>query len=389
MRLTSLVICLCCVMGLVATRGADAGQFLVRAGDDWSQLKPKLRPGDEIILMPGNHRAARFEDLAGEEGKPITIRSADPKRISTVTAADIGIHLIRPKHIHIEKLAIIGGKRGGIIIAGDTTSRAERISIVDVYVSKTGDEGEQSGVRLERTDHATLKNCRIEAWHRAGVHVHASTDIALTGVQFVASPGTADEYGAIVDGASASVIFQQCRFGFGVATAIALGSKDTGAVPAIQTTDPPSKPAELPVLAEGITVERCLAKRNGTFISFGSCSGVLVRANTLVDCGTAYEVTEPPTGYGQVRSSTFLANLITWSPSAMKSFCVVRGGAEPKGLVLEANLWYSLEISLAKEALGEFKGTIKSDQIVNVDPKLDGYDRPQEEKAKGFGWSSV
>ena len=377
------------VVATLCATAADAAQFLVRAGDDWSTLKPKLKPGDEIILMPGKHRSVRFEDLAGEEGKPIVIRSPDEKAISTIFATEIGIHLVRCKYIRVDHVAISGGKRAGIVVAGDGDGRSSHIMLDSVYVTKTGDEGEQCGVRIERVDHVTMKDCRIEAWHRAGVHIHGSTDVALNGVQFVASPATADEYAAVIDGASSSVMFQRCRFGAGIGTSIALGPTGTGALPSTSTGPDGSEPKEKPVLVDGVTVERCLSKRNGTFISYGSCSGALVRANTIIDAGCAYSVLEPPKAFAQVRSATFLANLIAWSPGAMKSFCKVHPGADPAGLVVETNLWYSAELPLAKPILGEFLGTLKAEQMMTVDPNLDGYDRPREEKAQSFGWTSA
>lgn len=377
---------------LISTLGAtaaDAAQFLVRAGDDWSALKAKLKPGDEIILMPGKHRSVRFEDVAGEEGKPIVIRSPDEKAISTIFATDIGIHLVRCKYIRIDHVAISGGKRAGIVVTGDGEGRSSHIVLDSVYVTKTGDEGEQCGVRLERVDHVTMKDCRIEAWHRAGVHIHGSTDVALNGVQFVASPATADEYAAVVDGAASSVMFQRCRFGAGIGTAIALGPTGTGPVPIIATGVDGPEPKEKPALANAVTVERCLSKRSGTFLLLGSCDGALVRANTIIDAGCAYTVTEPPKGFAQVRNATFLANLIAWSPGAMKSFCKVNPGADATGLVVETNLWHSAELPMARQLLGEFLGTLKSEQLMTVDPNLDGYDRPREEKAQGFGWTSA
>lgn len=382
-------------VALVLGVPAQAGQFLVRAGDDWSNLKDRLKPGDEVILMPGKHRAARFEDLAGEEGKPIVIRSADERAMATIVANDVGLYLLRAKHVRIDHVAVVGGKRAGVIVAGDRETRSEHVMLTTVFVTKTGDEGEQCGVRFDRVDHATMKDCRVEAWHRAGVHVHGCTDIALNGVQFVGSPATDDQFGIAIDGATSSIIVQRCRFAAGVGTSIALGPPGLSAPPPTPSGDgagepkPGETPGEKPVLVEGVTVERCLSKRNTTFISFGSCSGALVRANTIIDASCAYAFTEPPKEYGQVRSSTFLANLIVWSPGTLKSFCKVGPGADPKGLVLEANLWHSAELPMATSTLGAFSGTLKAEQILDLDPKLDGYDRPREEKAQNYGWTSA
>jgi hypothetical protein len=73
----------------------------------------------------------------------------------------------------------------------------------------------------------------------------------------------------------------------------------------------------------------------------------------------------------------------------MKSFAKAGGGSVPAGLSVENNLWYSAELPAALPLLGEFLGTVKSEQTLDIDPKLDGYDRPIEERAKLFGWTSA
>ncbi len=374
-----------CVLGL--SMPAAAAQYLVRPGDDWSKLKERLKPGDEVILMPGTHRGARFDDLCGEPKNPIVIRSPDPKTVSTIVADDVGILLRRPKWVRIENIVISDARRAGIVIAGDAEGRATNISLLNVYVAKTGDFAEKAGISIDQTDHMTLKDCRIEAWYQSGVHISASTDIALSAVQFVGGANTPDEYGVAIDGGSASVILERCRFSPGIGTAIAIGLAETGVLPAPLTLKEGEKPTPR-FLAEGITVERAIVKRAKRFVAFGSCANTLVRANTIIDPETAYAVLEPPIGFAHITGSSFLANLITWLPGTLKKFSTIAGGADAKGLSVEANLWNSAELPAARSILGDFVGTMKSEQILDVDPKLDGYERPQTEAARSFGHTS-
>jgi hypothetical protein len=372
---------------------AVATQHLVRAGDDWSVLKDRVKPGDEIILMPGKHREVRFDGLKGEANRPITIRSAssDARNLATIAAVDVGIHLVDAEHVRIEHLLITGGRRAGVIVSGSDGGRSKHIALTSIYVAKTGDMAERSGLLIDRTDHMTVKDCRFEAWHKAGVHIRGASDIALVNAQFVGSPSTPDEFGVLIDGRTSSVILQRCRFAPGIATAIALGPADGSAAPAA-SADPANANApttESPVLVDGVTIERCLAKRPGTFITFGSVANALVRANTVVDAGVGYAFVEAQRGFAPVRGSTLLANLIVWTPGVMKSFAKAGGGSVPAGLSVENNLWYSAELPAALPLLGEFLGTVKSEQTLDIDPKLDGYDRPIEERAKLFGWTSA
>ncbi|MDZ4755951.1 MAG: right-handed parallel beta-helix repeat-containing protein [Phycisphaerae bacterium] len=395
-RLTHPLLVALAVMGAaLSVQTAAATQHLVAAGDDWSKLKEKLKPGDEIILMPGNHKGARFDDLAGEPGKPIVIRSPDPKTVSRIDADDVGIYLVRPRWVRIQNIFIVDARRAGIIIAGDAKQRSSNISIVNVYVAKSGDLAEKAGIRIEFADHVAFADCRVEAWHRAGIHVHASTDVALVGVQLLGGPLTDDVYGVAIDGGSSSVILERCRFGREIGTAVAIGLSDTDTPPAPPTpaatpgsASGPVDPSAPVYLAEAVTVERSIVDHVKTFIAFGSCANVLVRANTVVEPQTAYALFEPPAGYAQITGSSFLANLMQWTPGSLKRFSFAGGGVDPKGLSVETNLWSSAELPLAKSLLGDFVGTVKSEQVLNVDPKLDGYQRPMNDAAKIFGHTS-
>ena len=87
----------------------QAKQHLVRAGSNWEMLEKKLRPGDEIILMPGVHRAATLDNLRGTEARPIVIRSVDPRLGAKIRAEGYGLRLVNPRHVRVENLIIDGG----------------------------------------------------------------------------------------------------------------------------------------------------------------------------------------------------------------------------------------------------------------------------------------
>ena len=48
---------------LLLAQAAGATQHLVSPGEDLELLDERLKPGDEIILMPGQHRPGRPTDL--------------------------------------------------------------------------------------------------------------------------------------------------------------------------------------------------------------------------------------------------------------------------------------------------------------------------------------
>lgn len=46
-----------------------ADQHLVSSGQEWSRLAGVVRPGDEIVLLPGVHRPATLFGLPGGAGR--------------------------------------------------------------------------------------------------------------------------------------------------------------------------------------------------------------------------------------------------------------------------------------------------------------------------------
>jgi hypothetical protein len=377
-------------LGLAAV--GEATQHLVRPGDDWSKLKDKIRPGDDIVLMPGKHRPAAFDDLAGERDRPIVIKSPDPRTLSEIEATDIGLLLRRPKHVRIENLVVVGGRRACIAIEGDPDRRGIDVELRNVYAAKSGDLAERACIRLAHLDQVIVRNNRVEGWHRTGLHITGCNTVFVEKSQFVGSPNTPDRYGIAIDGGSDAVRIQACRFSPGIGTAVAIGV--AGIEPRTAASSPAAKPTEeteeptREALASNVSVERCLAERPGALVAFGSCRDVIVRANTVIDPKTGYELTEIPPDTAKTSGVVLIANLLSWAPGALESLASVAGGAAPKGVTLESNLWHSLELPAARKRLGEFAGTVAGDQLMNIDPQFDGYFRVRNEAAKGFGFDA-
>lgn len=59
--------------------GARAADVSVDGPDDLSRALRKADPGDVLLLAPGTYGAVTIKDRQGASGRPITLRSADPK----------------------------------------------------------------------------------------------------------------------------------------------------------------------------------------------------------------------------------------------------------------------------------------------------------------------
>lgn len=369
------------VVALAATGVADATQHLVRAGDDWSKLTERLQPGDEIILMPGNHRGARLEGVAGTADKPVVIRPADVRSPVRIDADEIGIHLIRPKHVRIEAVVVVGAKRAGVIIEGAADAPAESIDLKSVYVANTGDRGEKDAIRVVHAKEVSIDTCRVESWHRAGVHVHASEGVTIRQCEIIAGARTPDRMGIAIDGASRDVIVERTRFGQGQVIAVAIGLPESDSVPPLPPATAGSPP---PALADSVVVERCLSERPERFVAFGSCRATTVRANTIVSPTALWEVAAVPKGWSPP-NATVVSNLTVWEPATLRRFALAAPGSEPAGIAVEVNLWWSAELAATRSMLGDFVGSVHADQVTTVDPRLDTLFNPRTEAARAFG----
>ena len=375
----------------LVTTPAFAAQHLVRAGDDWSKLKDKVKAGDDIILMPGKHKGATIDGLTGSADKPISIRSADLRVPVVIEADSVGILLRSPRHVRIESVVVMNAKRTAIHIEGTEAAPAEDIRLRSVYVAKTGDHGERDAIRIEHARGVSIDRSRVESWYRAGIHVHASRDVTVTATEWVGGAQSPDLFCVAIDGGSKNVRIDHCKFGLGTGIAVAIGIADTETVPTPPTAeakpDPNASPTALttPALADSITIEHCISDHQKRFIALGSCRTLLVRANTILSPVAAWEVAATPKGWCPPTDVTILSNLITWEPGSMQRFSFAATGAEPLGISIEANLWWSIELPAAKSLLGEFVGVVKAPQVLDRDPKLDNYFQPREEAAKSFG----
>jgi hypothetical protein len=376
------------VAALVVAAEAEATQHLIRAGDDWSKLESKLQPGDEIILMPGTHRGAVLKGVAGTAEKPILIRPADRRVPVRIDATDVGIHLVSPSYITIESVAVVGATHTGVLIEGTKDAPAKQVMLNGVFVANTGDKGAADGIRIAHAESVTLDKCRIEGWHRAAVHVHAARDVAVRQVDFVGGAKSPERYGVAIDGESRNVTVERSKFGQGIVMALAIGLPESDSLPSLPP--PPDKQPEKqpeegpPALAESVLVERCISERAARFVALGSCRDTVIRANTILSPTAVWEVAATAPGWC-APDATFVSNLIFWEPGTLQRFALAAPKSVPAGIDIEVNLWWSLELAAAKATLGEFVGTVRSPQVLDVDPALDNFFEPRTAEAKAFG----
>ena len=123
------------VAALAVTSAAHATQHLVRAGHPWDRLANQVKPGDEIILMPGVHRPTTLTGLTGTKDAPIVIRGLDPKAPVTIEAERYGLRLRDPYGVRLANLRIVGARINGIIIEDTRADVVEATAVRDRILS--------------------------------------------------------------------------------------------------------------------------------------------------------------------------------------------------------------------------------------------------------------
>ena len=401
-----------------------AETYEVNPGDDWSQLGPRLKAGDEVLLLDGVHVPAAFEGLAGEAGRPIVFRPKDPRALVQIKPDREGIKLLDCRHLRIERIAIRSARRAGVVVEGSEAGRSEDIALHDIYVLGTVGLSEQAGLLATRTDRLDLRRSRFENCAGAAVHLESVRFATLETLQLRASPPTRPTFGLLAVGDCEELDCTDLWIAGEFAVGVSLGAKDavsrrsrertvadvpppasvrreteTSPPPDPGSSEPPAAtPAQGPdetaalgprVRAAGIS--QCLIRGVGAAFELGSCELVEMRNCSIIEpTSSVLVLVRPPKERPPLRAN-FRENLVTWRPGSITRFAAVVGGTDIAGLRLGPNLWWSEELPSALPLLGPepqfFPGTLDVPQTIDLDPALDPRGRTTTPAAKIFGRS--
>jgi hypothetical protein len=385
---------------LVACAGAGraaATQHLIRAGDDWTDIEARLRPGDEVILMGGRHRPAVLNDLRGSEDRPIVIRGLDPNDPPIIDANRYGIRINRPRFVHIRNLVIRGATINGITLDGAlhpvtgadpgmTADVSGHVVISNVAIQNTGPRGLRHAIVLRRLDNVTIDSCHIEGWAGSAVEVTACNEVDIEDSVMIGQAEHDQLSGVRVRAGSFGVEIRGCTFRNTGDQGVCIG----GGSKLADFREPPAADVEPGSLfeAEAVIVDRCVFFGSRCAVAFVNCHVATVRNCTIVAPTTAVvsvraEQADPR--FGAALRCQFGNNIVRWNPDELKSLTHLGRGANTAGVSLEQNLWWAPGWLEIQDDLGPFPGEAQFPQITDVDPELDDAGRPQAEAARILG----
>lgn len=389
-------------VGHLCLHSVWATQHLVSPGQDWQQLAARMRPGDEIILMPGRHRPATLNRLQGERDNPITIRGLDPKRPPVIAASRYGLVLHQPQHVVIENIVITGATIAGLVVddldptaepnshepAPPTPRKPWRANLVirNVSVTNTGPQGKRHAIELSGLQDVRIHDVHIEGWGGSGLELIGCHGVSVESCRFIALNDYSQLHAIQVRAGSERVNITQCHFQ-GIAEAVVV----LGGLSQLREFRP-----EIPLDADSrshyearhIQLQRCTFLGGACPIVLAHCDDTLIRNSTFIRPRYAVLGTTPePTDHriAPARRATFGGNLVVWEPGDLRRLVAVAPNDDAQSFVFEQNLWWSTEPSERRARLGKLPGARQIEQITDLDPKLDDELRPTEPKAAQLG----
>jgi hypothetical protein len=375
---------------LAVSTSARATQHLVRAGHPWQQLTKKVRPGDEIILMPGVHRPAFLKDLRGTKDAPIVIRGLDPRAPTQIEADRHGIRLRDPYSVRLANLHIIGARINGIHIErvnGDDASKpVGRIEMENVRIERTGPRGQRHALLLDGLEDVTIENCSFEGWAGSAMEIVGCRFVTISGCRLLGKEDYQQRTGIRLRAGTTDATIGLCRFENTGDQGISIGGGSE--LDEFVEAPPEDAPGGTLFEATRVNVNRSVFIGAECAVSFVNCSSAQVTYCTIAHPRRAIvsvrnEQADPR--FSPASNCRFGHNLVTWKAGSLASLTHLGPGAVTTGISLQENLWWSPDFQEMQASLGAFPGTAQFDQITNVDPELDEELKPMVVGAEIFG----
>lgn len=406
-----------------------ATHHLISPGQSWPPAAKNLRPGDEILLLPGEHRPALLQGIYGEEARPVVIRSADLKNPSVIRGGHVALQLSDCRHIVVRNVIIsestlcgllIDDKQGDLVdqllapaVVSTTPNTAlpqlsasadaaitgasapdsdplDHITIDSVTIRRIGPQGARHGMSIVGQQSVTVTGCTFEAWGGAAVEIMASRNVLVRQCALTGAPDHSQFDGIQVRGGSEAVRIEANTFTNAGVHAVRVGGR--------------SKPEEFrPPLAEHsdaagtetvfesarVTVMHNVILGSDCAVALSHARKCQVRNNTIIDprqmvFAAAREHEQPR--FGDLDACAILGNLITWrSGGSLSGLFLSTRPITRDQLALDVNLWWTDDCNERHGPLAQFPIEDHAEQLWEVDPLLDDQLQPRTDDAQLYG----
>jgi len=370
---------------------ATGTQHLVSPGDNWERLASRLRPGDEVILLPGRHASASFGDLHGTSNEPIVIRGFSAEHPATIAALNFGIELVRPQFVILRDLKVESATKCGISISGRGEDRTlgepwyAGVRIQRVAVSSTGDYEDGIAIQIDGIRQCMIEDLTCDGWGAVGLDIVASSDITIERALFSGAEGFEQTFGVRIRGGSHTVIVSRSQFRAITDAPVSIGGSSFRS----EFPERLMSQAEAQAVFEAaqVTLSQCLIEGGMCGVRVASSSRCAIQACTIVDqqyWSIRLDEDKDSEPLARTRGLQVAQSLFTSAAEDFETPFRIDGELADDALALEDNLWWFPSVEPM-----ELAGQVLFPQVVMVDPLLDGNRAPGSAAARQYGAAAL
>lgn len=368
-------VCLC----LLIVSNTAARDVVVGTDAELLAALQQARPGDQILVRPGEYRGGVYASLQGEPGRPIVIASLDPAR-PAILQGRTGLHIAGARHVTLRGMSVRGSTTNGINIddAGQRDRPAEGIRIESCTVLDTGPRGNTDGIKLSGLRGFVITDCIIAGWGGSAIDMVGCHDGLIERSRIDGKPGFEQATGIQMKGGTSNILVRQNQFRNAGSRALNVGGS-TG----MAYFRPPDATAE----ARDITIEHNVIRGSDAAVAFVGVDGAFFRRNTVI-APTRWvfrilQETRDPR-FAKCGNVRFERNLIVY-PRALRTIVNIGPDTLPQTFVFDGNWWWCSDGPTAPPDLP----TRETNAILGDDPQLpddpDAFPFPANRAARDVG----
>lgn len=318
---------------------AIAADHAVRNTQEFTAALRAARPGDRILLAPGEYRGGiDHRGLRGEKNAPILIAAADPEKPPVIRASGSGLHLISPAYVELRHLIIEGASGNGLNIDDGAGAPAQHLLLSHITVRDIGPKGNSDGVKLSGVDDFVIEHCRIETWGASGSGIDMVGCHRGVIQDCVFADARSDVANAMqTKGGSEEILIRRCLFtNYGGRGVNCGGSTGLDYF----------RPKDAAYEAKNITIEDCIFQQGGAAIAFVGVDGAAVHHNTIyLPQRWAFRILQENTHprFARCRNVHIERNLIAFNASNVSTAINIGGNTEPETFTFVENVWSCLD----------------------------------------------
>jgi Right handed beta helix region len=348
----------------------------VRDAADFYKAVNSAKPGDRILLAPGDYKGNfHFDNVHGTADNPIIIAAADPKHPPRFLGDVTGLSFTAVSHLELRDLILTGSKDNGLNI--DDGEKPEKpthhITLRNIHVSDVGPKGNVDGMKLSGIDDLLIVGCNVERWGSdgSGIDMVGCHRVVISRCEF----RNGGDNGVQVKGGCVAVVISRCWFENAGERGVNLGGRtgEKNFRPALSTF-----PEDARYEVKDSRVEGCTFVGGKAAVAVIGADGATVRFNTIYHPENfAFRILQENEAKGFVpcRYGVFENNLVVFqSEKWIDGGVNVGPSTASKTFRFARNLWYCEdrpERSTPKLPVVEKDGIVGKDPILRDPAKKD------------------